>query len=106
MRFFVQHLHLVVTSSATNAPELLGVDGKRVFAVLLQHGQRLLVVDLPHPVRVAWDPDLRKSDELASSLTSFIDESNGLLNASFEIEPAGLGCDSGGLVLSERHVEG
>lgn len=96
-------LHLIVTSSATNAPELFRVNGKGVLAVLLQHGKRLLVVDLPHPVRVARNPDFWKCDELASSLTGFIDECDSLLNAGLEIEPAGFGGDSGGLVLAEGH---
>lgn len=65
----------------------------------------MLVVDLPHPIRIAWDPDLRKGDELTSSVSSFFDEVDGLLDAGFEVEPAWLGSDSCGFVLGERHCD-
>ena len=103
---FLPHLHLIASSGATNASELFGVNGKRVLTVLLQHRQRLLVIDLPHPVRVAWDPNFWESDELASCLASFVDKGDCLLDASFKIEPARLGGDSGGLILAERHSVG
>jgi hypothetical protein len=86
-------LHLVVTSSAADTSEFLRVDWKRVLTVLLQHGKRLLVVHLPHPVGVTRNPDFWKSDELAPSLTGLVDEVDGLLNTSFEVEPAWLRCD-------------
>lgn len=47
---------LVIAGCAADAAHLLRVDGKGVLAVLLQHGKRLEIVDLPHPVRVARDP--------------------------------------------------
>jgi hypothetical protein len=50
----------------------------------------LLVVDLPHPVGVAGNPDFWKSNELAPSLTSLVDEVDSLLNTSLEVEPARL----------------
>ena len=98
-------LHLVIPSRAANASEFFRVDWQRVFTILLEHRKRLLVVDLPDPVGVTWDPDFRKSDELASSLTSLVDEGDGLLDTSLEIEPAGLGSDGGGLILCEGHTE-
>jgi hypothetical protein len=53
----------------------------------------LLVVVLPEPVRVSWDPDLWEGDELASSFTSLVDELDGLLNAGLKIEPTWLRSD-------------
>jgi hypothetical protein len=97
-------LHLVVARRTANASKLFRVDGKRVLAVLLQHRQRLLVVDLPHPVRVARKPDFRESDELTSNVTGLLDEGDGLLYAGSKIEPAWLGGDDGGFVLGKRHV--
>ena len=81
-------LHLVVTRSATNPSEFLRVDWEGVLTVLLQHRKRLLVVDLPHPVGVAGNPDFWKSNALAPSLTGLVDEVDGLLDTSFEVEPA------------------
>jgi hypothetical protein len=83
-------IHLVVSSSPANAPELLRVNRKGVLAVLLEQGQRLLVVVLPEPVGVAWNPDLREGNQLASSFASLIDEFDSFLNAGLKIEPAWL----------------
>lgn len=47
---------LVIAGCAADTAHLLRVDGKGVLAVLLQHGEGLEVVDLPHPVRVSRDP--------------------------------------------------
>lgn len=47
---------LVIAGCAADAAHLLRVDGEGVLPVLLQHGEGLEVVDLPHPVRVARDP--------------------------------------------------
>lgn len=83
-------LHLVVTRSASNTSEFLRVNWKRVLTILLQHRKRLLVVDFPHPIRIARNPDFWECNELASSLTSFVDEVDGLLYTGFEVEPAWL----------------
>ena len=87
------NVHLVVPRCTANTSELLRIHGQGVLTVRLQHWERLLVVDLPHPVRVAWDPDFWEGNELASCCAGFIDEVNGLLNAGFEVEPAWLGGD-------------
>lgn len=47
---------LVVTCSSADTAHLLGVDSHGVLTVTLQHGERLHVGDLPHPVGVARDP--------------------------------------------------
>ena len=117
-------VHLVIPRSPSDALELFRVDGHGVLAVLLQHGERLLVVYLPLPVRVAWDPDFGEGDELCAGGTGFVDEVDGLADAAFEVEPCGLGGDlcfwsvwrersgkdgcayGSGFVLCEHHVEG
>lgn len=63
----------------------------------------MLVVDLPHPVWVAGDPYFWKSDKLATSIASLIDEGNGFLDASLKIEPARLGGDGCSFILGKRH---
>lgn len=98
-------LHLVVTGGTSDAPELFRIDGQRVLTILLQHRQRLLVVDLPHPVRISRNPNFGEGDQLAPTLSGLLDEGYGLLDASLKVEPARLGRDGGSLVLSKRHVE-
>lgn len=49
---------LVLLCCSTDAVHLRAVAGKTVLAVLLQQRQRFLVVDTPHPVRVARNPCL------------------------------------------------
>lgn len=87
------YVHLVIPRSPSDALELFRVDGHGVLAVLLQHGERLLVVYLPLPVGVAWDPDFGEGDELCAGGTGFVDEVDGLADAAFEVEPCGLGGD-------------
>jgi hypothetical protein len=53
----------------------------------------LLVVDLPHPIGIPREPDLREGDEFGAGGASFVDEVYGLADAAFKIEPRGLGCD-------------
>lgn len=86
-------LHLVITSSPSNTLELLRINGHGVLTVLLQHREGLLVVDFPHPVGVAWDPDLGEGDELRAGSTGFVDEVDGLADTALEVEPCGLGSD-------------
>lgn len=102
-------IHGVVPGSAADAPHLLRVDSQAVLAVLLEHGEGLLVGDFPHPVRVARHPLKRleavdqrctqihtnfgEGNQLAASSTSFIDEADGLLDTALEVEPGGLGGD-------------
>jgi hypothetical protein len=50
----------------------------------------LLVVDLPHPVWITWDPYFGEGNELAAGLTRFIDEVDGLSNTALKIEPGRL----------------
>lgn len=85
--------HLIIPRRPPNPPKLLGIHSHRVLPVLLEHRQRLLVVDLPHPVRVPRDPDLGEGDEFAARLAGFVDEVNGLADAGFEVEPGGFGGD-------------
>jgi len=87
------HSHLVIPRRTANPTKLFRVHRKRVLTVPLEHGKRLLVVDLPHPVGIAWDPYFREGDELAACVAGFFDEVDGLLDAGFEVEPAGLGSD-------------
>lgn len=47
---------LIVAGGSADATHLLRVDGEGVLPVLLQHGERLEVVDLPHPVRITRNP--------------------------------------------------
>ena len=47
---------LVLLCSCTDTVHLRAVTGKTVLTILLQQRQGLLVVDAPHPVRVARDP--------------------------------------------------
>jgi hypothetical protein len=77
------NLHLVVPRSPPNSFELLRVHGHRVLPVLLQHRQRLLVVHLPHPVRIPWNPDLGEGDEFGSGGARFVNEIYGLPDAAF-----------------------
>lgn len=47
---------LVIPSGTSDTAHLLGVDGHRVLAVSLEHGEGLEVGDLPHPVGITGDP--------------------------------------------------
>ena len=53
----------------------------------------MLIVNLPHPVRIPWDPDFGEGDEFGASGAGFVDEVNGLADAAFEIEPSRLRSD-------------
>ena len=52
-----------------------------------------MVVYLPHPVGIAWDPHFGEGNEFAAGGASFVDEVDCFLDASGEIKPAGLGGD-------------
>ncbi|KAI6752059.1 hypothetical protein HG531_006755 [Fusarium graminearum] len=77
---------LVIASSASDAAHLFRVDSHGVLTVSLEHREGLEVGDLPHPVGISRNP-CDVSNKLASSLTSFVDEVNGLANTALEIEP-------------------
>lgn len=48
--------NLVLLCCSTDTVHLRAVAGKTVLAVLLQQRQRFLVVNTPHPVRIARNP--------------------------------------------------
>ena len=53
----------------------------------------MLVVYLPHPVGIAWDPDFGEGNEFAAGGAGFVDEVDCFLDAGSEVKPAGLGGD-------------
>lgn len=80
-------LHVVVSRRSPDAPHLLRVHPQAALAICLDHGQRLLVGDLPQPKRVAGNPDFGEADQFASGLPGFVDPVNGILNAQLQVEP-------------------
>ncbi len=89
----------VLPRRSTDAPHLVRIRGQAVFAVGLEEGQRLLIIDLPHPVGIPGYPNFREGDEAATCCASFVDPFDGLLDGKLEVEPAGFGSHCRGLVL-------
>jgi hypothetical protein len=99
---------LVVASSSPNTVHLFGLWAQTVSVILFKERKRVLEVDPPLPVRISRNPyhpklahlpffplflrrtGLWKSDQFASFLAGFIDESNGLLNRLLQVEPCWL----------------
>ena len=99
-------IYAVLPRRSTDPPHLVRIRGQAVFAVCLEEGQRLLIIDLPHPVRIPGDPNFREGDEAATCCAGFVDPFDGLLDGEFEVEPAGFSSHGRGLVLFDLSGHG
>ena len=51
-----RNIDSIVANSRTDSAHLIGIGREAVLTVCLEKWKGLLIIDLPHPVRVAWDP--------------------------------------------------
>ena len=82
-----------------DATHLVRIRGQAVLAVCFEEGQRLLIIDLPHPVGISGDPDFGESDETAACCAGFVDPFDGLLDGELEVEPTRFSGHCRGLIL-------
>ena len=66
----------------------------------------MLIIDLPHPIRIPGDPNFREGDEAATCCAGFVDPFDGLLDGELEVEPAGFSSHGRGLVLFDLSGHG
>ena len=99
-------IYAVLPRRSTDPPHLVRIRGHAVFAVCLEERQRLLIVDLPHPVGIPRDPNFREGDEAATCCAGFVDPFDCLLDGELEVEPAGFSSHGRGLVLFDLSGHG
>lgn len=99
-----QHdVHLVHGRGLADPKHFAPVCGHAVLHVLLHERDVLAVCTPPDEVRVAWDPELGKSDQGCSIAGSLLDEFDGTVDRALEVEPDRLGLGDGGLVFPDGH---